>query len=614
MSIKKNFKGQLIRKPGSYSSTSVTQTGASELGGNETLFIIGEAEAGQPGDIGGIKEFRASQLGDLIQEYQSGPIVDVAKLSVLPSKTPGIAGAGRILVWKTNSAVQASINLSNGSTSLFNLKASEYGLGGNKVKIKVEAGVVPARQKQITIKKDSTTEILSQNAGQSQLLIQYTGADATCTATISGATKNAKVLIVATGSTPAEDFTVNLKDYSMKDLVDLIDAKASFTATLVNTATGTTFNGTDLDPITASDIKTAPVNLYRLQEEILAIINNESQLIDATLVNNVTGIPANLVETFLSGGLKGASVTSDFSQGMDKSLAQDLNIVLPAVSRDASDDIADALTDSGSTYDIESIFAALDTHLRLRGSIKNRKEAQGMVGYRKTTKASVYTQAQTTNSELIQMAMQDVLVSGSDANLSWKQPHCFAAMMAGIRLGTQIGEPLTHKFLNCQGIGHAVNPSTGLEAGDFNPNTDYEEAIDAGVTFAEQASGGFRIVVDNTTYGKDASFVWNRGSVIEAAQFSAKEIRNASELIFVGKKVSAGIAKSIKTMLRGKLKELFDANIITASDDAPQGYVEETFVVNIQGNTCKVQIEIKPVQGLDFIFIEFTLGDISQSA
>ena len=614
MAIKKNFGGALIRKPGAYSRSKVSLTGASELSGNETLFIIGEANAGAPGDEVGIQEFRSSQLGSLIEEYQSGPIVDCALAAVQPSKTPGINGAARILVWKTNSSLQASLNLDNGSVDLFELKSREWGVGGNKVKVKVEAGVVPARQKQITIQKDSEIEILSQNAGQSQLLIQYVGADASCVATISGASKNAKVLTLTTSSTPADDLVINLKDYSIKELVDLIDNHASYTASLVNTQTGTIINSTDLDPISSVDVKTAATNLYRLQEEILEIINDESQLIEAELIPNVTGIPANLAFTFLSGGVKGASAPSDFSAGLDKSLAEEYNIALLAISRDASDDISDNLTDSGSTYDIESAIAALDTHLRLRGNIKNRKEAQGMVGYRKDTKASVYTQAQTTNSELIQMAMQDVLKLDTDATLKWKQPHVFAAMMAGIRLGTQVGEPLTHKFLNCEGIGHAVDPETGLEDGDFNPNTDYDEAIDAGVTFAEQANGGFRIVVDNTTYGKDESFVWNRGSVIEAAQFSAKEIRRSAELIFVGQKVSAGIAKSIKTMLRGKLKELFDANIITASDDAPQGYVEETFVVNIQGNTALVQVEIKPVQGLDFIFIEFTLGDISQSA
>ena len=143
---------------------------------------------------------------------------------------------------------------------------------------------------------------------------------------------------------------------------------------------------------------------------------------------------------------------------------------------------------------------------------------------------------------------------------------------------------------------------------------DFEEAIDAGASFTEQASGGHRIVVDNTTYGKDQSFVFNRGSVIEASFFAAKSIRETAELVFVGRKVSNGAAESIKSVLRSKLLELNQAEIITSSIDAPNGFREDSFVVEITGNTAEVQIHIKPVQGLDFVFITFELGDIRQSA
>jgi hypothetical protein len=295
-------------------------------------------------------------------------------------------------------------------------------------------------------------------------------------------------------------------------------------------------------------------------------------------------------------------------------LAADWNVCIPCISRDATEDITDALTDASSTYTVDSVHAALDTHLRLRGNIKNRKEAQGMVGKRDVDKQDVFDAAKDLNSELIQMFMQDILVVGLDGSLAWKHPHVMASMAAGIRLGTDVGEPLTHKFLNVNGIGHAVDPDTGLEDGDLEVQSDFDDIIDSGVTYAEPVSGGVRLVIDNTTYGKDQSFVFNRGSVIEAAHFVAKSLRETAELVFVGKKVSAGIASSIKSVLRGKLVELFNSEILSASDDAPQGFREDTFVVEVSGNTANVQVEIKPVQGLDFILIEFTLGDITQTA
>lgn len=415
MAITKSFGGVSIKKPGAYSKSKVDLSGGAPLAANGTIMIVGEASSGERGSVEGIQAYTSEQLSALIEKYVSGPIVDVARAAILPSKTPGVQGASGILVWKTN-------------------------------------------------------------------------------------------------------------------------------------------------------------------------------------------------------GATGGSTSSDFSDGFEASLSEDLNVIVPAISRDAADDIADNLTDAASSYDIASVHAALDSHLRLRGSIKNRKEAQGIVGRRDLLIADTATAAATLASELIQMAVQDCLVLGTDATLQWKQPHVTAGLMAGIRLGTEVGEPLTHKFLNCNGVGHAVDAVTGLPAGDFRPATDFDTAIDAGLLFAEKAQGGFRIVVDNTTYGADQSFVFNRGSVVEAAQYIAKTLRETAELVFVGRKVSNGIAQSIKSVLRGKLLELNAAQITTASDDAPLGFVEETFVVSVQGNTANVQIEVKPVQGLDFIFIDFTLGDITQSA
>ena len=148
----------------------------------------------------------------------------------------------------------------------------------------------------------------------------------------------------------------------------------------------------------------------------------------------------------------------------------------------------------------------------------------------------------------------------------------------------------------------------------FKPGFDFNEAILNGLTFTEIASGGNRIVVDNTRYAIDESFVFNRGSVIEAAQFVARTSREILEQIFVGQKVSNGAALSLKNVLRNYLIQLNQDNIITSSSDAPFGFVEETFTVNINGNTAEIQVEVKPVQGLDFIFIDFTLGNITQSA
>jgi hypothetical protein len=615
MAIKRSFSGASIRKPGSYSVTRVDDRGGRDLGDNGILFILGEAELGAPGSSEGIQRFSSTQLSALVNKYGSGPIVDAARLAIQsPSNTPGIAGADEVLVWKTNQSTRASLTLENaGSDDVIVLRDAFWGALGNKISVQIANGTA-ATQKTITIKRSELTENLGQNPGLSQLSVEYTGAGTSCEVVISGATPSAKTLVTTCATAPADDLSISLNQFTMAELAEFINNQPNYTATLKDLVPSTVRSATELDNITIADILNSEEDLYRLQREIIDLINEDSQLVEAELAATLAeGLPAN-ISANLAGGAKGASANSDFTAGLSKSLSETYNVAVPLVSRDATDDILSQETDAASTYTIAAVLAGLNTHLRQRGTTKNRKEAQGMAGFRSATKADWYERAQVLGSELVQLVGQDVLVQGLDGNLAWKQPHMLATLLAGIRLGSEVGEPLTFKFANVSGVGHAIDSATGLSDGDFDPDIDFDEAIDAGVTFLERAGGGFRVVVDNTTYGTDQSFVFNRGSVVEAAQFIAKSLREQTEQVFVGNKISAGQASSIKTFMRGLLLELKRREIITPSDDAPDGFKESTFSVTITGNTARVNVEVKPVQGLDFVLIDLTLGNIIQTA
>lgn len=615
MAIKVSFSGSSIRKPGSYSRSTVDNTRGRQLSDNGTILLIGESSTGAPGDVEGIQSFTASQLPDLISKYGSGPLVDCAKAAVqAPSNSPNIAGADQVLVWKTNSSTQASLTLQNGNAEdIIVLKDRAWGAAGNQIAVTIAAGST-ANQKTITISKNNDTEALGENSAVAQLSLEYTGAGSVCALSISAG----KVLTTTCTGAPGDDLSVNLSDFTVAELANFLNNQTNYTAVLLNTQSGSVRQATDLDKVDVADILNSASSLYRLQKEIVELINQNSELVEASLASPQNeGVPANITSESMTGGAKGASVNSDFSTGLSKSLGEVYEVAVPCISQDATADILLGQTDSGSTYTIASVLAALSSHLILRGNTKNRREAQGFAGFRSTTKATWYAQAQSLASFRVQLAGQDVLFLGVDGNLSWKQPHVMAALMAGARLGSDVGEPLTYKYINIAGAGHAVNPETGIEAGDFDPIVDVDTAIDAGVTFVERpSSGGFRVVVDNTTYGADENFVFNRGSVIEAADFVAKTLRQQTEAVFIGTKISNGQAASIKTFIRSLLLQLNDPSnqIITSSDDAPNGFKEESFVVTINGNTARVQVEIKPVQGLDFILLDLTLGDISQSA
>ena len=624
MTIKRAFRSVLIQKPGSYSFSEVRQNGSTASTVQGVLFLVGEAAEGAPGSSDGIRTWDAAQLNSLIDYYGSGPLVDAALAAVAgPSPDPGVGGATQVLTYQTNAATKAALELDNAAaTAVMDIKDRKYGERGNLIAVEVLAGTT-ANQKVIKITRGTQTETLLENEAEIQISVQYTGGGSASDLTI-GVVSGQKVLTVATTGGVAEDsFSITLKDdLIMQELADQINGKANFTA---SASTSARFrSSSDLDIITtAADILAGSVDLLRAQKEIEDRINESSAIVMAELKSNIEGVPATAAKTFLAGGARGISANSNFSAGFSKSLSKEYNVALPCISRDASEDITAGETDPSSTYTIAGVIAALGSHLSLRGSIKNRKEAQGMVGFRGANKAAVKAQAATIADFRIQLFCQDVLTLDSAANLVWKQPHIQAAKAAGIRLGTDIGEPMTFTFMRINGAEFRVDPDTGLSTGDFDPVIDFEEMIEAGVTFTEPSGAGHKIVVDNTTYGKDQSFVFNRGSVIEASFHIAKSIRQETENIFVGRKnservvagqVSQGVAKSIREVVANKLKELHRDAITASSIDAPQGFVESSLSVSVEGNTARVSVEVKPVQGIDFILIEFSLGETRQIA
>lgn len=620
MAIRKSFAGASILKPGAYSQFRVDNSAGSPLAANDSLFLIGEAAKGAPGSVEGIVEFSAARLASLVDKYGSGPLVDAAVAAVRPSTSPGVGGAGRILVYKTNASTQASATLLQGVEDMFLVEDRAYGAAGNDYSLVVAAGS-SANQKTLSITQlGGTTEDLGENAAQDVITLQYTGDATTGVGEISGLTRSALTLTTTLAGDQTDgsvDLSIPLAGKTMKQLVDLINAQTGYAATL-ETVTLAQKQAIELDPTASGDIKTAPIDVRRIAIEILELLNTSARVEATEDTQPLGGVPDEATYP-LSGGAQGASTNTSFSTGLASSLNADYNVALPCVSRDAADDVADAdlgFTDAASTYTIDSVLASLAAHLSLRGEVKNRREAQGMAGYRNVAKATAFSAIAAVQSEDVQITMQDVVALDATGNLVVGQPHILAAMCAGIRLGTDVGEPLTHKFIRAVSVGHFIDPSTLLPTGDFDPILDVDEAIENGVLFAEPRGAGFRIVVDNTTYGIDQSFVFNRGSVVEASYFVFRTLRETAEELFVGRKVSNGLADSIKNAIRNRLRELNapDVQIITSSADAPEGFREDTFVVEVEGNTATITLEFKPVQGLDFVFFNFTLGDISQSA
>jgi len=602
MAIKVNFNGASIAKPGAYSQTKVNLSGGFPLSATGVVAIIGEALGGAPGSVDGVQTFTSEDLAALTEKYKSGPIVDAARMLIAPARDNRVAnGASLIRVYKTNASTQAQRMLLNAaSDGLLLLKSLNYGEDENLISVSVANGSSPDN-KVITLKKGGLTETLPENAYQSVISIQYTGADPVCTVKVK-LVSGAKALVLKTGSTPADDLTIPLANKTVADLVALVDASPVYTASSALPKPAQVA-ASDLDwVITPVSVISAAI-LRKAQKELADIINANSSLVSAEIQSEVEGLPANLAASLLSGGARGASANSNFQAGFDALLAQRCNIVVPLVARDASALIPLGETDPASTFTVDAINLQALTHCITASNTKNRSERNCYVA-KKASFAATQTAAQNLNHERASMLFQDVEILGADGSLKFVDPWGASCLVAGIQAGTPVGTPATFKFINANAIKHQ----------DYNSKTQIDLAIDAGLLPLEQAdSGGFRVVVHNTTYGVDPNFVFNRVSVLEAADYVAYNLRQQLEAIFVGNKAATGTAQAIRNAVIAIMDSFLRADIIVG-DDTNGGKGFKDLLVSLSGNTALIDITITPVQGVDFILSRITLDNIRQSA
>lgn len=596
MAITRNFNGASLRKPGAYSRTQVNLAGGFPLSPTGVVAIIGEALGGQPGSTAGVQTFTSEQMKDILSIYKSGPIVDAARILINPARDPRVAnGASIIRIYKTNASTASTLTLENGVDPVFTLTSKNFGDDENLISVKVEAGIADVNARIMTIQKGTVKEVLSENKNETMLTVTYTGANVTATLTVS-----ATALVVSAGP---DSLNIPLAGKSIQDLVDIIDNHPNFTAaTVIKLANAK--QASDLNVVTtAANLISGPVNLKASQKELLDIINGESSLVSAVKLAGIEGVPEVMAKTFMSGAARGASSNTTFQTGFDALLATRCNTVVPLISRDATALATIGETDPASTFTADAVNLQAVAHCITASNTKNRSERNCYVS-KKDTFAKVQDDSRDLNSERASMLFQDVEVVGADGNLKFLDPWAAACIVAGIQAGTPVGTPATFKLINVNGIKHT----------SYNPKTQVDLAIDAGLLpLEERDQGGFRVVVHNSTYTSDANFVFNRPSVLEAADTVSYNLRQQLESIFTGEKARTGSAEAIKNTVIAIMSEFLREEIIVG-DDTNSGLGWKDLTVTITGNTAFVDITITPVQGIDFILATLTLDNIRQTA
>lgn len=458
--------------------------------------------------------------------------------------------------------------------------------------------------------RDELTETSDETGGQVAFKLGY-GHPAALGATVSINQTTKRLTTNITGVSDV-NLNVNLLQYStLAALAGYLNAQPGYKAE-VDPAYAN-MSPLDLDQVSGVSMLslTSPViapcaRIKRDRADVQAVFD-ESSIMEATITAKY-GLPSSLSKTFLSGGIVGATSAAAIVAALDEFEKLRINTVVPLFSRDAALDIAEDKTDPSSTYLIDSIHAAVKSHCALMSNTKNRSERHCVLAYRGSYK-DAKTKAANLSSFRSQLVLQDVRASSTDGQIKWMQPHMLAALVAGMRSGAVVGLPLTFKFFNISGLRHTTSQLDEVPEDvviDFEPRTQYDDAIDAGLTFLEQPpAGGFRMVVDNTTYTKDDNWVYNRMATLHAADVVAYDFRTRLENIIVGARNTDFTVVGIRSLCESLLTGYRGQGLLGGTADAPNGY--SNLSVQLNGNTVLIDVSVILVEGIDFVLSTITL-------
>lgn len=468
---------------------------------------------------------------------------------------------------------------------------------------------VPAVEPSSTITLRQTRDLLEEEETVGGNIVASIGNDDAGGTSATVAVNDDDVVLTAVGGANAGVTTLPKSSYgTLAELVEAINLLPGWSAQ-TESALYNQLPSDVLDEVSSIGALSAagerPARLKKDAQDVQDMFE-QSGIAELTSASE-TGLPDALSETSLTGGAKGATSSANIVAGIEQLTKVRVNTVVPLFSRDATDDIADGLTDPSSSYTIDGIHQTVKTHLSLMATTKRRSERQAVLSVKES-----FDDAKTTAADIAdfrsQLVIQDVRQTDSQGNIKWFQPWALAVLLAGARAGAPVGTPMTNKFLNASGIRHTAQAMSTPEEDitqDFDPDTQFDEAIQSAITFLEAPqTGGFRVVVDNTTYNKDNNFVRNRANVQYAADILAFDLRTQLEAIFVGIKNTVTAAE-IKSVVESIMATFLAQGITVSTEDAPNGFKELT--VQLVGNTINISLVAKLVEGIDFVLAEITV-------
>lgn len=468
---------------------------------------------------------------------------------------------------------------------------------GDLATLAVAAGLVvsaqePAREVTITDTATQTQESFSAKADVA-LKLGYNGT--TATATLNSARLLTTTVVGGSGTSLSIDTT---KYSTVKALADFINAQTGYTAAAV--AQFGSQSPATLDTFAAIGIASPAAQAGRIKRSAYAFAQASSNsAYTAFTATATTGLPdvASTLQ-FLSGGAKGATTSANVVDALAKLETVQTNFVIPLFSRDASEDIADELTDASSTYTIDAIHAAAKSSALKMSTPKMKKHRSTILSF-KGAFADAKEKAGDLASFRAALAIQDVKVGATQY-----QPWYLACVAAGLQTAG-FYKAIFNKLMNVSSV---VDPS-GFDSGS---PADVEEALTAALLIAENAPSGTMFVSDQTTYGIDDNFVYNSIQAVYAADIIQVDLAEFLQRRFVGESLADVEAATVASAISDRMNQYKRLKLIAASSDAPLGY--RNLSVEINGPIIYIGIEIKLATAIYFLAVDLEISQVTSAA
>lgn len=132
--------GTAVVIPGIYDVLRVQDSLPAPAPAGRSVFVIGEATGGIPGNLLDIQKNYFTSYNDVLSFYKSGPIVDAARQLFATQPSAAFTGSvARLYPWKTNQSTLASKTIAS-PANYGKISAAEYGEQGNFIKTQILSG------------------------------------------------------------------------------------------------------------------------------------------------------------------------------------------------------------------------------------------------------------------------------------------------------------------------------------------------------------------------------------------------------------------------------------------------------------------------------------------